>query len=84
MSRNNCPNIDSDSRPKTSDNRLKVGNGKRLHEEKGMAVSRSIGTFGILGYEKIPKELGLGVDLSDEKIRRIRGSKYRRGVSQEE
>ena len=40
-------NFDSDSRPKTSDNRLKAGNDKRLQKDKGMAVSRSIGTFGI-------------------------------------
>jgi hypothetical protein len=32
--------FDSDTRPRTSDNRLNAGNGKRLHKDKGIAVSR--------------------------------------------
>ena len=34
--------------------------------------------------KKFPKSEVWGVDISDEKIRRVRCSKYRRGVSQEE
>jgi hypothetical protein len=51
--------LDSDNRPKTSDNRLKAGSGKRLHD-KGTVISRSIDAFGIYGCKKILSERELG------------------------
>jgi hypothetical protein len=51
--------LDPDSRPKTSDNRLNAGNGKRLHD-KGTVISRSIDTSGIYGCKKILSERELG------------------------